>query len=55
MTLPTTETTRSTDDEIIDSISTSYDFGWHDSDEAGEKAKRGLDEQVVREISAIKG
>ena len=55
MTLPTTETTRSTDDEIIDSISTSYYFGWHDSDEAGEKAKRGLDEQVVREISAIKG
>ena len=55
MTLPTTETTRSTDDEIIDSISASYDFGWHDSDEAGEKAKRGLDEQVVREISAIKG
>jgi len=55
MTLPTTETARSTDDEIIDSISTSYDFGWHDSDEAGERAKRGLDEQVVREISAIKG
>jgi len=54
MTLPTTETARSTDDEIIDSISTSYDFGWHDSDEAGENAKRGLDEQVVREISAIK-
>ena len=55
MTLPTTETTRSTDDEIIDSISTSYDFGWHDSDRAGENAKRGLDEHVVREISAIKG
>ena len=55
MTLPTTENVRSTDDEIIDSISTSYDFGWHDSDEAGERAKRGLDEQVVREISAIKG
>ena len=54
MTLPTTENVRSTDDEIIDSISTSYDFGWHDSDEAGENAKRGLDEQVVREISAIK-
>ena len=55
MTLPTTENVRSTDDEIINSISASYDFGWHDSDEAGEKAKRGLDEQVVREISAIKG
>ena len=39
MTLPTTETTRSTDDEIIDSISTSYDFGWYDSDEAGEASR----------------
>ena len=55
MTLPTTDAPRVSDDEIIDSISTTYDFGWHDSDEAGEKAKRGLDEQVVREISAIKG
>ncbi|CAM2846203.1 Fe-S cluster assembly protein SufB [Actinomyces slackii] len=55
MTSPTTETVRSSDDEIIDSISTSYDFGWHDSDAAGANAKRGLDEQVVREISAIKG
>ncbi len=44
-----------TDDEIIESISTTYDFGWHDSDTAGAEAKRGLDEGVVREISAIKG
>ena len=53
MTAPT-EAPR-TDDEIIDSISTSYDFGWHDSDEVGSAARRGLDESVVREISAIKG
>ncbi|MCL3777917.1 MULTISPECIES: Fe-S cluster assembly protein SufB [unclassified Actinomyces] len=55
MTAPTTDKPRPTDDEIIDSISTQYDFGWHDSDEAGANARRGLDEQVVREISAIKG
>ena len=55
MTAPTTDRPRPTDDEIIDSISTQYDFGWHDSDEAGANARRGLDEQVVREISAIKG
>ncbi|QQM68088.1 Fe-S cluster assembly protein SufB [Actinomyces weissii] len=54
MTSPTTEAARS-DDEIIESISATYDFGWHDSDEAGSKARRGLDESVVREISAIKG
>ncbi|MCZ0857476.1 Fe-S cluster assembly protein SufB [Actinomyces israelii] len=55
MTLPTTDAPRVSDDEIIDSISTTYDFGWHDSDEAGRNARRGLDEQVVREISALKG
>ncbi len=32
----------------------SYEFGWHDSDAAGAIAKRGLSEQVVREISALK-
>jgi Fe-S cluster assembly protein SufB len=31
-----------------------YEYGWHDSDTAGEIAKRGLSEQVVREISALK-
>ena len=59
MTQPVTETMneapRNSDDEIIDSISTQYDFGWHDSDTAGATAKRGLSEEVVREISAIKG
>jgi Fe-S cluster assembly protein SufB len=31
-----------------------YEYGWHDRDEAGAIAKRGLSEQVVREISALK-
>ena len=29
-----------------------YQFGWADSDAAGEAAKRGLSEDVVRDISA---
>ena len=55
MTPSTTDAPRVSDDEIIDSISTTYDFGWRDSDEAGANARRGLDEGVVREISALKG
>ena len=55
MTRPATDAPRVSDDEIIDSISTTYDFGWRDSDEAGANARRGLDESVVREISALKG
>ncbi|MBT1034993.1 Fe-S cluster assembly protein SufB [Canibacter sp. lx-45] len=31
-----------------------YEFGWHDSDLAGESAKRGLSEEVVRNISELK-
>lgn len=31
-----------------------YEFGWHDSDDAGATAKRGINEDVVREISALK-
>jgi Fe-S cluster assembly protein SufB len=31
-----------------------YEFGWADSDAAGASAKRGLNENVVREISALK-
>jgi Fe-S cluster assembly protein SufB len=31
-----------------------YEYGWHDPDAAGAIAKRGLSEQVVREISALK-
>ena len=41
------------DDEIIESMGP-YNYGWHDSDEAGSVARRGLDEDVVREISAAK-
>jgi Fe-S cluster assembly protein SufB len=37
----------------LDGLGT-YEFGWHDSDEAGAIAKRGLSEAVVREISALK-
>jgi Fe-S cluster assembly protein SufB len=31
-----------------------YEYGWRDSDEAGSKARRGLNEDVVREISGLK-
>jgi Fe-S cluster assembly protein SufB len=31
-----------------------YEYGWADSDAAGESAQRGLSEAVVREISAKK-
>ena len=43
-----------TDDEIIDTIG-AYEYGWHDSDAAGASARRGLNEDVVRDISAKKG
>jgi len=39
--------------ESIDALS-SYKFGWSDSDVAGASAKRGLSEEVVRDISAKK-
>ena len=31
-----------------------YKFGWADSDVAGESARRGLSEEVIRDISALK-
>jgi len=31
-----------------------YEFGWHDANDAGATVKRGLSEQVVREISGLK-
>lgn len=31
-----------------------YEYGWHDSDAAGSGARRGLSEEVVRDISAKK-
>lgn len=42
-----------TDEEIINSIG-AYSYGWHDPDVAGATARRGLSEDVVREISALK-
>ena len=32
----------------------SYEYGWHDKDSAGTNARRGLNEEVVRDISAKK-
>jgi Fe-S cluster assembly protein SufB len=37
----------------LDGLGT-YEYGWHDSDDAGAIAKRGLSERVVEEISALK-
>jgi Fe-S cluster assembly protein SufB len=42
------------DADIIGSFS-GYEYGWHDDDAAGQRAERGLNEQVVRAISAAKG
>ncbi len=42
-----------TQDEQIDAMGR-YQFGWADSDAAGALAKRGLSEDVVRNISALK-
>ena len=42
-----------TQSEQIEALS-QYRFGWHDSDAAGATAKRGLDDSVVRGISALK-
>ncbi|MBM7825334.1 Fe-S cluster assembly protein SufB [Arcanobacterium pluranimalium] len=42
-----------TQEETIASIG-NYAYGWHDSDDAGEKARRGLNEEVVRDISTRK-
>ncbi len=46
--------TGATQDEHLAALGT-YRFGWHDSDEAGRGAQRGLTEEVVREISHKKG
>jgi Fe-S cluster assembly protein SufB len=42
-----------TQDEQIEALSR-YKFGWADSDVAGQAAKRGLSDEVVRDISAKK-
>jgi len=41
----------STQEEHLEALGT-YQYGWHDSDLAGTSAKRGLNEDVVRNISA---
>ncbi|MEU5695991.1 Fe-S cluster assembly protein SufB [Actinosynnema sp. NPDC020468] len=48
-----TTTTPLTQEETLASIG-SYEFGWSDSDVAGASARRGLNEDVVRDISAKK-
>ncbi|GAA4422795.1 Fe-S cluster assembly protein SufB [Georgenia halophila] len=42
-----------TQDETIASIG-SYNYGWHDSDVAGADARRGVDNDVVQNISELK-
>lgn len=42
------------DDQIISEFG-DYTYGWHDSDDAGRNAHKGIDEVVVRAISADKG
>jgi len=42
-----------TQDEAIASLG-NYAFGWHDADDAGTNARRGLNEDVVRNISGLK-
>ncbi|MCB1279986.1 MAG: Fe-S cluster assembly protein SufB, partial [Salinibacterium sp.] len=32
-----------------------YEFGWADSDVAGASARRGIDDEVVTDISRLKG
>ena len=46
-------TTPTSDAEIIASIG-GYGYGWHDEDAAGASARRGVDEEVVRDISRLK-
>ncbi|MEU4807529.1 Fe-S cluster assembly protein SufB [Actinosynnema sp. NPDC023587] len=49
----TTTTAPLTQEETLASIG-NYEFGWSDSDVAGASARRGLSEDVVRDISAKK-
>ncbi|SEQ46558.1 Fe-S cluster assembly protein SufB [Lentzea albida] len=50
---PTTVQSPLTQEETIASLG-NYEFGWADSDVAGASARRGLNEEVVRDISAKK-
>lgn len=49
----TTSNGQLSQDEILASVG-SYEYGWADSDVAGASARRGLNENVVRDISAKK-
>ncbi|WP_188043812.1 Fe-S cluster assembly protein SufB [Changpingibacter yushuensis] len=40
--------------ETIEVLGQKYNYGWHDSDVAGQAAQKGLSEDVVRHISAVK-
>lgn len=51
--MTSTTDTPMTQDETIASIG-NYRFGWHDKDDAGATARRGLNEDVVRNISELK-
>ena len=53
MTSPTSSAQPMTQEETIASIG-HYNYGWHDSDAAGASARRGLSEEVVRDISRLK-
>lgn len=41
-------------ESLIADLSGTYEYGWHDPDERGQAAPRGIDENVVRNISAAK-
>ncbi|MBP3222365.1 MAG: Fe-S cluster assembly protein SufB [Actinomycetaceae bacterium] len=47
--------TPQTQEETLDNLGHPYEFGWHDSDEVGKAAEKGLNEDIVRHISAMKG
>ena len=51
--MTSTTDTRMTQEETINSFG-SYQFGWSDPDVAGASARRGLNEDVVRDISGLK-
>ncbi len=44
----------STQDEHLEALG-NYLVGWHDKDAAGDAARRGLNEDVVRDICKRKG
>ena len=52
-TAPETSAPTLTQDEQIEALS-HYKFGWADTDVAGASARRGLSDEVVRDISARK-